>query len=706
MKKISLLSIIENLLWLINPCLILLCFFSNQLHTGLLLSWLGQWHPVVLHFPIVIGLFIGIYILFNFKPTVAAAQENYLFSLNALFASIVALLGILIAVGGNYDKSILTIHQWGGLTIALLAWALVLIPKDILRTNKLLRSVVGIVYIIAIILFTHKGGQLTHGKEALSLPQSIVKESENTKPDSLLTVYEKAVHPILIDKCISCHGGDKIKGDLQLTSIELIKKGGKHGNILLERIHLPLTDEKHMPPTEKKQLTKEELAIITNWMHLGGDLNKALKDLIKTDSLYLLASQYIAPVTGNNKVQPDLSEYNSNYVSVKYTYHGGDKINVNFFQGAFYKTEYLQKLEKIKEQIVTLNMQNIPLQKKDIDIIAGYDNLEKLNLNYTKIKIQDIQSLSGLKKLNSISLAGMNIDNNKLETFVKGTRLHKIQLWASGLKQKDIAPIIDKYPNIQFVVGDNMDDSIMKLNKPFIEQDSTIITNHINVPLKHFLKGVTIKYTIDDSEPDSITSPTYEKPIVLTKNTTLKTKVFKKGWLASDLVQKSFYKSSLIPDTVMLITKPDPKYAGTGGHTIIDQELGELNFGNGKWLGYSKSNMEFVMKFKNQTALNEIIFNALINTGSYIFPIQTIQVETSNDGKQFKTLQNADFTSISKAYTKEPNINQTQAFKIKIAKCPAYNYYKFTLRNLKQLPVWHPGKGTPAWIFVDEVFFN
>ena len=94
MKKISLLSIIENLLWLINPCLILLCFFSNQLHTGLLLSWLGQWHPVVLHFPIVIGLFIGIYILFNFKPTVAAAQENYLFSLNALFASIVALLGI------------------------------------------------------------------------------------------------------------------------------------------------------------------------------------------------------------------------------------------------------------------------------------------------------------------------------------------------------------------------------------------------------------------------------------------------------------------------------------------------------------------------------------------------------------------------------------------------------------------------------------
>jgi hypothetical protein len=116
--------------------------------------------------------------------------------------------------------------------------------------------------------------------------------------------------------------------------------------------------------------------------------------------------------------------------------------------------------------------------------------------------------------------------------------------------------------------------------------------------------------------------------------------------------------------------------------------------------------MEFVMKFKNATALNEIIFNGLINTGSYIFPIQTIQVEASDDGKQFKTIQTADFTSITKAYTKEPNINQAQAFKIKVPKGKAYAYYKFTLRNLKQLPTWHPGKGTPAWIFVDEVFFN
>ena len=706
MKKIKLLTIIENLLWIINPCLIVLCVFSNQLHIGKMLSWIGQWHPVILHFPIVIGICISCYLLANFKPSVNEEIEKYLYTLNALITSLVAILGIFISLGGNYDKSILSIHQWGGLTIALLSWLIVVINKNYLVNNKGVRLLLGSVYILTIIVFTHKGGQLTHGKDALTIPNKIISETPVNKPDSLLTIYEKAVHPILMDKCISCHGGDKIKGDLQLTSVELIKKGGKHGNILLDRVHLPLADEKHMPPTDKKQLTKEELSIITKWMQLGGDINKSLKDLNKTDSLYILATQYIAPSIGNNKEQPDLSAYNNNYVAVQYNYHGGDKINVNFFQGAFYKTAYLQNLDKIKDQIATLNMQSIPLKKTDIEIIAGFSNLEKLNLNYTKLAIDDIITLNNLKKLKSISLAGMTIDNNKLESLLKQSNIKTIQLWANGLKQKDIEPLVKKYPGIQFVVGDNLEDSLMKLNKPIIEQDSTIITDHINVPLKHFLKGVTIKYTLDDSEPDSISSPTYNKPIVLTKNTTLKTKSFKKGWLASDMVQKSFYKSALSPDTIILLTKPDPKYIGTGGHTIIDHELGELNFGNGKWIGYSKSNMEFVMQFKKATALNEVIFNALINTGSYIFPIQTIQIEGSEDGKLFRMIQNADFTSITKAYTKEPNINQAQAFKIKVPNAKAYNYYKFTLRNLKQLPAWHPGKGTPAWIFVDEVFFN
>jgi hypothetical protein len=90
MKKISSQLVLENLLWVINPCLLLLCLFSGKLNIGPWLSWLGQLHPVILHFPIVLGLGIGLYILVNYKPNIEETVEKKLFTIHALLASLVA----------------------------------------------------------------------------------------------------------------------------------------------------------------------------------------------------------------------------------------------------------------------------------------------------------------------------------------------------------------------------------------------------------------------------------------------------------------------------------------------------------------------------------------------------------------------------------------------------------------------------------------
>ncbi|WP_449436423.1 hypothetical protein [Pedobacter steynii] len=31
---------------------------------------------------------------------------------------------------------------------------------------------------------------------------------------------------------------------------------------------------------------------------------------------------------------------------------------------------------------------------------------------------------------------------------------------------------------------------------------------------------------------------------------------------------------------------------------------------------------------------------------------------------------------------------------------------KIVGKNFKKLPEWHPGKGQPAWLFIDEIFLN
>jgi hypothetical protein len=47
-----------------------------------------------------------------------------------------------------------------------------------------------------------------------------------------------------------------------------------------------------------------------------------------------------------------------------------------------------------------------------------------------------------------------------------------------------------------------------------------------------------------------------------------------------------------------------------------------------------------------------------------------------------------------------------KTFTVDFPKNTSYKHYRFTVLNVKKLPVWHPGKGTAAWIFVDELFLN
>jgi len=242
---------------------------------------------------------------------------------------------------------------------------------------------------------------------------------------------------------------------------------------------------------------------------------------------------------------------------------------------------------------------------------------------------------------------------------------------------------------------------VMKISNPTIAQDSTVFSGRLNVKLKHLLKGTVIKYTTDGSEPDSLKSSEYTNPIILTENTVLKIKAFKPGWIGSDIVQRTFYKSGIQPDTIYLVTDPHPKYQNDGAKTLVNFQLGGSNTSNGEWLAYHDYNMEFVVGFNQPKPLKSAYLNAFVDIGAHIFPIKSIKVEGSNDGKNFRNI----------AETKFPDADKTdprgaKAFSCDFPAATSFQYYKFTVTNLTKLPLWHSAKGKPAWIFVDELLLN
>ena len=226
-KKIS--QWVEWCVWFLNPLLLLLAIYTEASKTNDILFWFGKLHPLVLHFPIVIGIAIVIYFLFFQHKALEENTEKLFLVGNALMASMVALLGLFLSKQDAYDTDTLNLHKWGGLSIAFISWLLIYL-KNI---STSIQKIIALSYLLVLLFFTHQGALLTHGENALSIPIPEVKVAEEVKTvDSSLTVYEKAIAPILTQKCVSCHGPDKVKGKLQLQSPALIIKGGKDGNIL------------------------------------------------------------------------------------------------------------------------------------------------------------------------------------------------------------------------------------------------------------------------------------------------------------------------------------------------------------------------------------------------------------------------------------------------------------------------------------------
>ncbi len=89
--------------------------------------------------------------------------------------------------------------------------------------------------------------------------------------------FAKQVLPIFAHRCFECHGNGKRKGDLDLTSRDLLLKGGADGpgiivgksaeSALIQRI--TSTDPDERMPNKGDPLTAEEIAILKAWVDQG-----------------------------------------------------------------------------------------------------------------------------------------------------------------------------------------------------------------------------------------------------------------------------------------------------------------------------------------------------------------------------------------------------------------------------------------------------
>lgn len=669
---------------------------------------LGRFHPLILHLPIG-GLILTFFldVIGRLRKDYPKKTIKYALGFSSLFSIIACVFGYFLSLEGGYSEDVLDIHFWTGIATATLITGLFLLADNKDKTIKKLFFPLFLISLVVISVAGHYGSVLTHGDNYITeYIKPLPKAKTITNIDSL-NMYDDVVLKIFDNKCIECHNTSKRKGELALHNTESILKGGESGDVitlgnadksmLYEHLLLPISDEKHMPPEGKSQLTKDEIWLIKYWINKSDGLDTKVVAMPKSDSLNTLLKDYL--VFNKKKIKEadlsDIQKVEDAGFLVRKLVPNQPELWVKYNKDSITK-KAVKTLAKLKEQIVELDLSGSKLTDDMTSPIEKLENLEKLELSSTQITDKTLLNLKKLEELKTLNLVKTKVSDKGLENLLADVNLDRVYVWETAITKTIAKQMQSNFKvNINNGVADGFVETT-RLKAPVLVTKNTLFTDTLSIKLNSKLRGAKVYYTLDGSEPDS-TSLVYKEPILIDSTTSIALKAYKNGWLPSDIKKEVFIKVKHKVKDFTIVHKPEQQYPGP--KKLFDFKLGSERFNDNKWNGYLGNDLNTTINLGEEKEINAITVNCLGRSRDYILFPKNIQVYASSN-------KNSGFKLIGKLPIVENEQTEStviKKFNVTLPKNTKAQYFKVIAKNPKALPEWHPAAGEPPWIFVDEI---
>lgn len=386
--------------------------------------------------------------------------------------------GYMLSLSGDYDAQLVSRHQWMGIFTAIVSLILYMLYQ--LSINEKIARWISMSIIILITITGHLGGSLTHGSDYLTEGlNSADEKGAAIKPIPNIqeaVLYADVVQPLLQAKCYSCHGANKQKAKLRLDQPAFILKGGKDGPVIkprkadesemIERMLLPLSDEDHMPPKEKKQLTPGEISLLHWWINTGADFNKKVKELPQTEKIkpVLLALQS-GSSDGQKKVTdvPEIPVAKPDEAIIKRLKEAGvivvpvaknsNYLSVSFVTAGAGADSLVKLIALLKKQLVWLRLDHAIISDTTMDEIAKLSALTRLYLSHTNITDKGLAKLQSLQQLQSLNLVGTKVTAPGVMQLHKLRSLKNLYLYHTRVNSSNWALLQKTFPATQLDSG-------------------------------------------------------------------------------------------------------------------------------------------------------------------------------------------------------------------------------------------------------------
>jgi uncharacterized membrane protein/mono/diheme cytochrome c family protein len=420
-------------------------------------AFVGRFHPLFVHLPVGILLIAVVFQLMAWRKRSFVYDKALEVSLlvGSCGAVVSCITGYLLSGAADYDTATVWWHQWLGIAIAIISCCWYLVVRR--KRSSIVPIAIAILVLPLIGITGHLGGTLTHGEDYLSFstPEDTTQQPTRKPIENVqeAMVYKDIVQPVLSSSCYSCHGEKKQKGKLRLDIPELMLKGGKNGEVLdaaspqesemIRRLLLPLSDKKHMPPKDKKQLSADEIALLHWWVESGFSFDRKVKELPQTQKVKpslialsgqqnnkLVAAPVMVPTDPVEKAGEEaLRALSAKGIVVLPVSAESNYLTVNFVACENATDGDMRLLIPIKKQVLSIKLGNTKVTDSAMGIIADCKNLVRLHLENTAVTDRGLSMLTGLDKLKDLNLTGTMVTGEGVTKLTKIKGLENIYLF-------------------------------------------------------------------------------------------------------------------------------------------------------------------------------------------------------------------------------------------------------------------------------------
>ncbi len=449
-----------------------------------LFLFFGRFHPLVLHFPIVL---IILALMFEIARhySLLKLSDNF-FKVILIAAAVTTLVsvgaGYFLFASGEYSGELMERHFWLGAFTGTAIFTTVGLFYAYLRDQRFYWAYFAALALTngAVAYTSHLGGSITHGKDYLTEHLSVLGTEladSKSKEESDMLLYQDVVVPVFESKCLSCHNTQRSKGGLLMNTYTNLLKAGESGlpsitrgnpekSEIYNRVHLAADHKDHMPPEGKTPMTEDEISILKFWIEKDASDSIKVSDARKQDSIgaiidrvlpELLRYQRSALIARTKAMQLEakLKEVaNKLNVSIERdSLSDGDFYTIAMkFPPAPFTNEQFQELSPYSEVFSKVSLISSGIDDAGLYYISKMSNLRELYLQKTNIDGSGLIYLINLPNLEKLNLSFTKIDDRAAIDLLKAPKLQEVYLYRTNTTKQVVDALSKNKPTLRLLV--------------------------------------------------------------------------------------------------------------------------------------------------------------------------------------------------------------------------------------------------------------